>query len=219
MTDAVGSSTLDFPENVEDYILIIKDDCKKTNELLKKAHPDIEFVCRKDEGANKTVIEEQYERTENRGLLFPEETFKDDKKQLYYCERRVSSFPDNANLKLYEYSENKFKEIDFRNNGGFIIKLPNGKFTNTTPNGVFIKRSDRKGNPDNFPDKDDSLKLTQDDRKEYFDNMIEEYKKSKDRFYGGGKRSSRRTSKKRPNRKRKSTKRRRGTRKRSNKKR
>jgi hypothetical protein len=213
MTDAVGSSTLDFPEHVEDYILIIKDDCKKTNELLEIVHPDIEFVCKNDVSAEqRIVLEEQFEKRDKSGLYFPEDKNKEQivngKKQLYYCERTESQFLDNTNLKLYEYLNGEFKEISFRPFIGFVKKPPNC---------VFIKRSERVDYPDNFPVKNDNIQLSDDDRKQYFDNMIKEYENSKYRVYGGGKRSKR--SKKQPKKKRKSTKRRRGTRKRANKKR
>ena len=194
-----------IPDDIDDYILIIKDDCDGTNKLLEMAHPDIQFVCRLNEGTRQMVVEEQFEKTQG-GLYFKEVLPVNGKKQLYYCQRG-SSFSNNENLKLYKYS-NGFKEIEFSpyaNNYGFKEKIPNG---------VFIKRSDRKGEPDNFPVKDSSIKLSEEDRKTYFDNMITQYNIAKYRVHGGGKRT-----KKRSNRKRKSTKRRRGTRKRANKKR
>lgn len=200
------TTSFNIPHDIDDYILIIKDNCNETNNLLQMAHPDIQFVCRLNEGTGQMVLVEQFEKSEG-GLHFQEVPPVDGKTQLYYCERTQSQFLDNTNLKLYEYSENKFKEIVFFINAGFTKNL----------NGVFIKRSDRTGEPDNFPVKNSSIQLSEDDRKRYFNKMIEEYNIAN--MSDGGKRSSRRTSKKRPNRKRKPTKRRRGTRKRANKKR
>ena len=214
MTDETNTSTTNeiiitpptlpkfYPkEDIDDYILILKNNCKITNELLKIAHPDIEFNC--DESNNVNMISH------------PDY---DDENDVCSDNKAIVNEPTPPVTRVnYEDCLNKKYNYD-----KYIYGLY--KSTNLKSNYYwFIKRSEQP----NFPKRPIEYKLSLEDGIKYFNAMIKATEDISNKSYVfsnnvplhmGGKRSSRKQSK-RKTKSTKRTKRRRGTRKRTNKKR
>lgn len=197
-----ATSEVPLPENVEDFILIITYDCKKTNELLNIANRDIQFNCDNN--------------------MIGTSDFTDKAKNLFN-QAKVLGPQNLVGLKQYRFNGTAF---DTKRSQNFIIngynKVENNKF--------FIDRKELivknlVKNRD-LPVHDDVKRKHFDEMIKAFKNnsnnqgatsLNNEFSMTNYNSLNGGKRTKR--TKKRPNRKRKSTKRRRGTRKRTNKKR
>lgn len=179
------------------YILVIKDNCNKTNALLNPAHPDIKFICETMRG-----MPNAGEITNNISTTFTALTNLNEQRST--DGRTKISLEKIKQLPNYTYHPVQ----GFQPMGTLCtdkVCLINRNDMKTTLLGQSILNW-VKPQP----------KLSDEDIKNYFEQIKTEYGRFTLNYTKGigGKRS-----RKRPNRKRKPTKRRRGTRKRTNKKR
>jgi hypothetical protein len=217
--------TIDALTNAEDFILILTDDCEKTNKLLNIVNGDLQVKCNGKNIAKATSNAFNWSRNvvSNIKVITPEHL---------------------SNIKTYSYLKEKsgFKVDDISK--PIMCLMPRGlspinnNYQVCKNVATFIRRSDL---PEQFSGRPEvTQEVTQENKNKYLDEMIKSYNEWVNSYqtddvmkpvvdpYTGGRPSRRLTRRlirrpsKRPKRKTKSskgTKRRRGTRKRANKKR